>query len=163
MAPTVISKYFVMGVLLAFCSGMNPLDDAGLISDDPELHGMCGFTEDDVRTLVRNYLHKDGEDLDRIIDTMRTLYNGYTFTTYTKESGLMFPTLFNPQLVLSFISKFNASGYVAFPNDYTSVYSSHILQHITDNGAFSVNDLMKLMMRDMSTQELLMHSGTTIF
>ena len=52
MAPAVISKYFVTGVTPAFCSGVSPLHEAQIVSDMPELCGMCGFTEEEVQTLV---------------------------------------------------------------------------------------------------------------
>ena len=63
-APAVSSKYFITGVLPAFRRGMSPLQDARLVSNNLELHGICGFTEDEVRTIVRHYLRQDGKELD---------------------------------------------------------------------------------------------------
>ena len=38
-----------------------------------ELHGRCGLTEDEVQTTVWYYPRKDGKELDKAADTMRTI------------------------------------------------------------------------------------------
>ena len=142
MAPATISKYFVIGVMPAFRGGISLLHEAQLVSEDQKLHGICGFTEADIRTLIRHYLRKDGEILDQIADTMRRLYNGYYFAS---ESEGELSTLYNPQLVFHYIHKFESCGTVRSPDEYSPLHSSHVLQHITGREGFSVDSLIKLM------------------
>ena len=89
-----ISKYFVTGVIPAFHSGVSALLDATIISHYPKMHGACGFTEDEVKTIVQHYLHICEEDAKPIVDLMRKLYNGYCFCE--NISGTQPALLYNP-------------------------------------------------------------------
>ncbi|CAG8673031.1 697_t:CDS:2, partial [Paraglomus brasilianum] len=141
----VISKYFMTGVTPAFRKGMSPLHEAQIISGNVELHGICGFTEEEVTTLVQHYLHKDKHEADKIVYSMRRLYNGYYFAnTAYDESNPQPPLLYNPQLVFHYIRTYESSGVVTVPNEYTSVHSMHILRSIADSRGFSVDDLIQL-------------------
>ena len=75
---------------------------------------------------------------------MRTLCNGYAFARASRVADLELPTLYNPHLVYHYIQQVKTSGFAATPTDNTSIHSSHVLQHIADNGDFSVDDLIKL-------------------
>ncbi|CAG8752422.1 21575_t:CDS:2, partial [Dentiscutata erythropus] len=137
----VISKYFVTGVTPAFRSSMSPLHETVIVSGNPELHGICGFTNEEVTTLVRHYLSKDEQETNKIVNSMRKLYNGYCFgnTAYDKSDPQL-PLLYNPQSVFHYIRTFERSG-DAVPNEYVN---SHILKSIADIGEFSVDDLVQL-------------------
>ena len=57
----IISKYFLTGVTPAFRSGISPLTAVSIVSHYRKLHGMCGFTDKEVKAIVQYYLHKSGE------------------------------------------------------------------------------------------------------
>ena len=69
--------YILTGVLPAFRAGItSPLSAVGLVSADPNLHGICGFTEHDVKAIAQNtygraetgwYFAKYAEILRRIL------------------------------------------------------------------------------------------------
>src|SRR3954463_16184756 len=46
----IISKYFLTGVTPAFRAAISPLAEAIIVSGRRKLHGICGFTEDEVKT-----------------------------------------------------------------------------------------------------------------
>jgi len=75
--PAVINKYFLTGVTPAFCTGISPLAEAVIVSDEVDLHGICGFTESEVKAIVQHYLAKDEQEAEPIIHTMQKLYNGF--------------------------------------------------------------------------------------
>ena len=142
----IISKYFLTGVTPAFRAGISPLAEAIIVSDEAELHGICGFTENEVRTIVQHYLRKDEQEADSITHSMRKLYNGYYFAgSNYDESDPQPPLLYNPHLVFHYIRKYNSNGIVAKPQESTAVHSTHVLKSISDVGEFSVNDLLELM------------------
>ena len=114
-------------LLQHFAKGLSPLHEAEIISSNVELHGICGFTEEEVTTLVQCYLHKDKQEADKIVYSMRRLYNGYCFTdTGFDESNPQPPLLYNPQLVIHYLHKYKSSGVVTVPNEYTTIDSTHI-------------------------------------
>ncbi|RUS27825.1 hypothetical protein BC938DRAFT_482686, partial [Jimgerdemannia flammicorona] len=143
----IISKYFLTGVTPAFRAGISPLAEAIIVSDERELHGICGFTENEVKTIVQHYLRKDEQGADGIIHTMRKLYNGYYFASSDyDESDPQPPLLYNPHLVFHYVRKYDSNGIVAKPQESIAVHSTHVLKSISDIGEFSVDDLLELMM-----------------
>ncbi|CAG8624963.1 2382_t:CDS:2, partial [Racocetra fulgida] len=157
---SVISKYFVTGVTPAFRNGMSPLHETEIVSGDPELHGVCGFTEEEVTTIVRHYLRTDKEETDKIINSMRKLYNGYYFvnTAYDKSDPQP-PPLYNPQFVFHYIRTLESTGVVTTPNVYTAVRSTHILKSIADIGEFSADDLVQLVISGFVESDIITEFG----
>jgi len=145
--PAIIGKYFLTGVTPAFRAGISPLAGASLVSGRGELHGMCGFTEDEVKTIVQYYLHKDDQETDRIVHTMRRLYNGYYFAnTCYNVSKPQSSLLYNPHQVFHYINEQNSHGHIATHEESTAVHSTTILKSVADMGDFSVNDLVELIL-----------------
>ncbi|CAG8813368.1 41151_t:CDS:2, partial [Gigaspora margarita] len=143
--PAVIGKYFLTGVTPAFRAGISPLAEAVIVSDEPSLHGICGFTESEVKTIVQHYLSKDEQEAGPIIHNMQKLYNGYFFSSSGyNESNPQPPLLYNPHLVFHYIRKLSIHGLVANPEESTAVHSTAILKSISDIGEFSVKDLEDL-------------------
>lgn len=140
-----IGKYFLTGVTPAFRAGISPLAEAVIVSDEPSLHGICGFTESEVKTIVQHYLSKDEQEAGPIIHNMQKLYNGYFFSSSGyNESNPQPPLLYNPHLVFHYIRKFSIHGLVANPEESTAVHATAILKSISDIGEFSVKDLEDL-------------------
>jgi len=153
-----VSKYFLTGVLPAFRSGMSPLTAANIISGSPEYHGICGFTEKQVQTITRAYLHqgsgvpnsKDSgsqdqssleQDISGICWAMKRYYNGYSFATSGDEERL-----YNPLLVHFYLSTIKQGGVVANPEESPAVHTVNLLKSIADTGRFSTDDIVGLMM-----------------
>lgn len=143
--PAVIRKYFLTGVLPAFRAGISPLAEAVIVSDEADLHGICGFTENEVKTIVQHYFSMDEQEAEPIIHNMQKLYNGYFFADsgYNKSNPQP-PLLYNPHLVFYYIRKFSSYGLVTKPEESTAVHSTTILKSISDIGEFSVKDLEDL-------------------
>lgn len=74
----IISKYFLTGVTPSISrAGISPLAEAIIVSGRRRLHGICGFTENEVKTIVQHYLRKDEQEADGITHSMRKFYNGF--------------------------------------------------------------------------------------
>ncbi len=78
-------------------SSFNMVEDVSL---SPELHDLCGFREDEIAHLAQQIgatCNLTQAQVTQAIDTMRTYYNGYSFTYNTP------PTLYNSTLALYFL------------------------------------------------------------
>ena len=62
-----IGKYFLTGVLPAFRSSLSPLNETIIISNRSRFHGICGFTEEEVKTIVHRLLNLDAEEEEAVI------------------------------------------------------------------------------------------------
>jgi Predicted AAA-ATPase len=149
----VISKLFVTGVTPAFRAGISPLITCFDISNGREFHGMCGFSEEETRTMIRCYLDCDTETTDVIIDSMRRLYNGYCFV----DNG--FPSLYNPQLVFHYLRTHKSHGFVSQPAEPSAVNSTHILTCIANREAVGIDDLIRLTARGSVSASLQRNFG----
>ncbi len=97
------------GLDRVFLTGAAPivLSDAGSsfnmvkdISLEPEVHDLCGFREDEIVQLAQQIgatCNLTQAQVTQAVDTMRTYYNGYSFTYNTP------PTLYNSTLALYFL------------------------------------------------------------
>ena len=143
--PAAINKYFLTGVLPAFRAGISPLAETVIISDELSLHGVCGFTGDEVKVIIQHYLGKTEQEVDSIVHTMKKLYNGYFFSSLGyDESDPQPPLIYNPHMVFHYVRKFGINGIVTTPEESTAVHSTAILKSIADVGEFSVRDLTEL-------------------
>src|SRR5947209_13015322 len=141
----VISKYFLTGVTPAFRAGISPLHGTAIVSDRASLHGICGFTENEVRAVVRHYLRKDEQVAEPIVHSMRRLYGGYYFARSRYDESNPDPALlYNPHLVFHYLSNFRTEGFVVKPEESTAVHSTTILRSISEVGEFSMDDLIEL-------------------
>ena len=97
----IIKRFFITGVspitLDSLTSGFNIATDLSLI---PDFHNMMGFTDAEVRELLR-LMGVEGEDLDTYNDLLRTWYDGYKFTIKAPDF------IYNPDMVIYFAAYFN--------------------------------------------------------
>lgn len=103
MGSGLIDRFFATGVtpvtLDSMTSGFNVARNISLSED---FNNLAGFTETEIRGLITNTLdEKANFDLDLIILDMRNWYHGSRFSP---EGG---DKLYNPQMVISFISDFS--------------------------------------------------------
>jgi hypothetical protein len=91
-------------------SGFNNATD---ISLDPGLGALCGFSESDLRDLLRIVARDRGDPAlasEEAVDTMRAWYNGYRFTRGLPGSGGDGDPVYNPTSVLYFLSHLQRRG-----------------------------------------------------
>ncbi len=102
MGEGVIDRFFATGVtpvtLDSMTSGFNVATNLTL---DVKYHNMAGFTEAELKRLIEGTFYEEGKfDLEQLLKDMRTWFNGSRFSPDGGEK------LYNPQLVLSFLSNF---------------------------------------------------------
>ncbi len=105
MGEGVIDRFFATGVtpvtLDSMTSGFNVAKNITL---EPEFHNMAGFTESELRGMLKNTIYEEGKfDLDTVIADMRSWYNGSKFSADVSER------LYNPQMVISFLSHYRTN------------------------------------------------------
>ncbi len=103
MGEGVVDRFFATGVtpvtLDSMTSGFNVAQNITLDSD---FHNMAGFTESELRVLIENTVYEAGKfNLDTVISDMRSWYNGSRFSKDADQK------LYNPQMVISFLSQFS--------------------------------------------------------
>ncbi|MCK6605865.1 MAG: ATP-binding protein [Ignavibacteriaceae bacterium] len=102
MGEGIIDRFFATGVtpvtLDSMTSGFNVAKNITLNSD---FHNMAGFTESELRGMLVNTIYEEGKfDIDTVVSDMRSWYNGSKFSADATER------LYNPQMVVSFLSEF---------------------------------------------------------
>ncbi|MGM9977720.1 MAG: AAA family ATPase [Clostridium sp.] len=94
---SIVSRIFATGVspitLDSLTSGFNISTD---ITRYERFNAMMGFTEDEVRSLIKRTVQNEDE-IDKIIKEMKVNYNGYLFSIKGKE------TIFNSDMVLYYL------------------------------------------------------------
>ncbi|KAI8596255.1 DDE superfamily endonuclease-domain-containing protein [Dissophora ornata] len=141
----IISKYFLTGVTPAFLTGISPLTATAIVSNNRSLHGICGFTESEVKAIVKHYLRKNDQEAEPLVHYMQRLYNGYYLAMSSYDKSNTAPHfVYNPHLAFHYLSNFQREGFVAKPEKSTAVHSTTVLKSISNVGEFSVNDLVEL-------------------
>lgn len=115
MGEGIIDRFFATGVtpvtLDSMTSGFNVAENITL---DNKFHNMAGFTERELRLLIENTIYEEGKfDIDVVISDMRSWYNGSKFSPDADEK------LYNPQLVISFLSNF--SNNLTYPREMANI------------------------------------------
>ena len=105
MGEGIIDRFFATGVtpvtLDSMTSGFNVAQNITL---DYKFHNMAGFTESELQGLIENTIYEEGKfDLDMVMLDMRSWYNGSMFSPDAAER------LYNPQMVISFLSSFGSN------------------------------------------------------
>jgi hypothetical protein len=100
-----LERVFITGVspvaLNDLTSGFNIAKNVSLA---PELAGLCGFVEPEIRALLERI---SAEDAEGAVATMRTWYNGYCFTNASEEGADL---VYNPTNVLYFLDHLSRRG-----------------------------------------------------
>ncbi len=103
MGEGIIDRFFATGVtpvtLDSMTSGFNVAQNLTL---DNKFHNMAGFTEAELRGMIENTIYEEGRfDINSVITDMRAWYNGSKFSVESQER------LYNPQMVITFLSNFS--------------------------------------------------------
>ncbi len=103
MGTGLIDRFFATGVtpvtLDSMTSGFNVASNISLLDEFNEL---SGFTEEEIQELIAATIQNPGAfDSRTVINDMRAWYNGSSFSFRAKKK------LYNPQLVISFLSSFS--------------------------------------------------------
>jgi hypothetical protein len=103
-----LERLFVTGVspmaLNDLTSGFNVSTDVSL---EPALASLCGFSEDELRGLLRRIAKErrmSAEEIERAVDLMRSWYNGYRFSEDKVD------LVYNPTNALFFLRNLHAHG-----------------------------------------------------
>jgi hypothetical protein len=106
-----LERIFITGVspvaLNDLTSGFNIAKNVSL---EPELAGLCGFRESEIRGLLGRLSHErslTAEAVEDSIATMRTWYNGYRFTPAASPGDEL---VYNPTNVLYFLDHLDRQG-----------------------------------------------------
>ena len=108
-----IDRFFATGVTPVTLDSMTSGFNIGLnITLDSRFNNLAGFTEAELKELIIGTIYEEGKfDLDKLLLDMRAWFNGSRFNRSGGER------LYNPQLVLSFLSAFSV-GYT-YPAEIT--------------------------------------------
>lgn len=100
-----IDRFFATGVTPVTLDSMTSGFNIGSnITLDSNYHALAGFTEEELKELIIGTIYaEDAFDLEKLLTDMRTWFNGSRFSTESNEK------LYNPQLVLSFLSNFKTN------------------------------------------------------
>jgi hypothetical protein len=103
-----IDRVFLTGVspvvLSDITSGYNVAED---LSNDPDYHDLCGFTETELRAALDAVATARRLEADQVaiaLDLMRDFYNGYRFSSQRDER------VYNPTLALYFLKQWAENG-----------------------------------------------------
>lgn len=103
MGEGIIDRFFATGVtpvtLDSMTSGFNVAQNITL---DYRFHSMAGFIETELRGMIENTIYQEGKfEIETVIADMRSWYNGSKFSVDATER------LYNPQMVISFLSNYS--------------------------------------------------------
>lgn len=103
-----LDRVFMTGVspvvMSDISSGYNTIET---ISDYQEYNDLCGFTADELRGILDRVAAECGlspDQADEAMETMRTFYNGYRFSS-KQPSSTPDPLIYNPTLALYFLKE----------------------------------------------------------
>lgn len=105
--PVLIERTYITGVtsisLDSMTSGYNIATN---ITNEPEVAGMMGFTDEELRALIPQIvdINRCGRSVDEIFERMRVLYDGYRFSPCSDV------TVFNSSMCLHYLRKMAKSG-----------------------------------------------------
>ena len=124
-ARGVVQKCWLTGVLPAFRDSVSHLNTTEIISMSYDFNGLCGLTEDEVRTIAETYLGTS--QLDVQLQEIKRWFNGYRFC----HLGLKAPMLYNPHQVFTHLAFFHSNGRRLVVNEEFNVtHSSSVLDAV---------------------------------
>jgi len=115
MGAGIVDRFFATGVtpvtLDSMTSGFNVAQNLTL---HPDFHNMAGFTEAELRGMIENTIYEEGMfDIDAVVTDMRAWYNGSRFSREVDEK------LYNPQMVITFLSNFSRN--FSYPDEMADI------------------------------------------
>ncbi|CAG8502697.1 4086_t:CDS:2, partial [Acaulospora colombiana] len=138
-----IDKLYVTGVTPAFRTGVSPLLILEDISERRQFSGICGFTQQEVQSIVACYLGNDTEAINDATDDIKRLYFGYNFVNTKFDVGI--PSIYNIHLVFHYLRERRSGNHVFKTFEPTAVNSTKILACIADLSPVSIDDLLTLL------------------
>ena len=117
---------FITGIMrfsqMSLFSGLNNIVDMSLF---PETSAICGYTEPELQDNFRPHLEALASKVkcgstEKVVDILRSKFNGYCFGIADRETGTLCPTVYNPFAInyvmktLEFSDKWVKSGHAKF-------------------------------------------------
>jgi len=141
-----VAKYWLTGVLPAFCDGISPLTATQVISFDKQYQSLCGFTQEDVDAIVTRAMRRFSESERNItLTSLKYWYNGYKFNR--SSSGSETPIVYNPQLVFVHLQMImSRSTRMPHVEEANAIHSATVLSTMVEAGAITVQHLMDMLL-----------------
>lgn len=130
VSQDIVVKYWLTGVLPAFRNGISPLSATRILSKTPQFHGLCGFTDAEVRTIAESYLPSTSKsyDIEAVMHELQQWHNGYRFCQ--APMGEVIEPLYNPQLVCAHLESL-VKGHSTRPDDeLEALHTTNVLNSI---------------------------------
>ncbi len=118
-----VSRVFITGVTsISLDSMTSGFSIAKNFSNSPAFAGLVGFTESELRTLIPQILDASRfpGSLDDVVAQMKTWYNGYRFSAYSRE------TVFNSSMCFYYLDALNQLG-----QEPNSLMDPHVSQDLS--------------------------------
>ena len=144
MGEGIIDRFFATGTIPVTLDGMTSGFNVGHnITLDDKFHNMAGFTEAELRGMIENTIFEEDKfDIDAVIADMRAWYNGSRFS---REAG---ERLYNPQMVITFLSNFSRN--FSYPDEMADINVTSDYKKIAN-----ILDLLNAGESDSIIQEIL--------
>jgi hypothetical protein len=147
MGEGIIDRFFATGVtsvtLDSMTSGFNVAQNITL---DNKFHEMAGFTENELIDMIKATTYEEGRfDLDAVVADMRLWYNGSRFSPDAKDK------LYNPQMVITFLSNF--SNNFTYPREMADINVTSDYTKIGKILQFLPKDEFNAIIEDVFTNE----------
>ncbi|CAG8476894.1 1657_t:CDS:2 [Diversispora eburnea] len=136
----VIDKLYVTGISPGFSASLDIiLED---ISSNSDFHGICGFTDDEVKTISLCYFNNNEQIMNDVLDQINRLYKGYRFLNTDED---MIAPLYNSQLIFHYLIEKKGQEFVALHSESVFLNFSRVLKTIIEQSPVSINDVIDLL------------------
>ena len=129
ISQDIVTKYWLTGVLPAFREGVSPLAGVEIISNDARFHGLCGFMDTEVETIVKSFLQS--QETDTVMHELRQQHNGHRFIQ--AEASEPLASLYNPQHVFAHLRSLAGGRPVRPRDEIEALHTSHVLNKIGES------------------------------
>jgi hypothetical protein len=137
-----ISKCFLTGLLPAFGLSLNATT---LISADPQYHGICGLTSNQVKLFVDRYLGKcPTAESEAVYWAIRKCCGGYFFA-----GGEGLERVFHPELVYHALSQLKTDEAITRPGESPAVHVASLFKSVVSLGNLAMDDIVDIMSTGM--------------
>ena len=139
---TLVAKYQLIRVLLAFCNRISPLTAIQVISFSERYYSLYGLIQEDVNVIVKQALleSKRASTLNRF----KCQYNSYIFSPTSSSSEI--PTLYNLQLVFVYLQNvISNQAPPSYINKANAMQTATVLLVVGKTGSVTISNLIDML------------------
>ena len=157
MGEGLIDRFFATGVtpvtLDSMTSGFNVAQNLTL---HPDFHNMAGFTEAELRGMIEGTIYEEGKfNIDTVVTDMRAWYNGSRFSREASEK------LYNPQMVISFLSSFSRN--FKYPDEMADINVTSDYKKISNILSLLPGEVSETIIQEILNKEIISEKLTIQF